>query len=138
MQDLSRIAGIEYCYLSLATFGIAGLMQHPDSFWNAALEALYPDREEMWSACCIYVYMHIIRMHILNILIHMQDSHPPADKMLADVVANIEMNGICKHFSDMFARGEGGTHSKVAWYDVFTFFGVPAAGMIEIQMGLPK
>ncbi|OLQ01812.1 hypothetical protein AK812_SmicGene15397 [Symbiodinium microadriaticum] len=52
MQDLSRIAGIEYCYLSLATFGIA-------------------------------------------------------DKMLADVVANIEMNGICKHFSDMFARGEG-------------------------------
>ena len=42
----------------------------------------------------------------VNVLTHVQDI-PCADKMMADVVTNISLNGICKHLAHVFVQGEG-------------------------------
>ena len=36
----------------------------------------------------------------------MQD-FPEPDKIVLDVVSNIKADGICRHFLDIFQRGEG-------------------------------
>ena len=36
-------------------------MHHPDSFWNAAVEAIYPDREEIYEC----VVPELIHAHII-------------------------------------------------------------------------
>ena len=33
--------------------------------------------------------------------------YPCPDKMLRDVVVNVQVGGICKHFSDLFQDGQG-------------------------------
>ena len=44
--------------------------------------------------------------HPMWVNIGMQDL-PRADKMLSDVVTNVQVGGICKHFSKLFAQGQG-------------------------------
>ncbi|CAE7816444.1 unnamed protein product, partial [Symbiodinium microadriaticum] len=61
------------------TLPTLGLLHMPDEFWNAAVEAIYADRQD----------------------------YPCPDKMLRDVVVNVQVGGICKHFSDLFQDGQG-------------------------------
>ena len=63
----------------------------------------------------------------------MQDL-PSADRMLSDVVMNIQVGGICKHFSDLFEHGQGlvtlkflGMHAYI-----YSLYAIPEGVLLEI------